>query len=58
MSEYVKEKLKIIKDFGIKLTPREKARIVNCDNETQVDNIVFDILHSDRNESQFALYTY
>lgn len=26
MELYIKEKLKIIKDFGIKLTPNEKAK--------------------------------
>ena len=51
MKQYIKEKLSIIKDFGIKLTFNEKIRIENCSSEQEVDNIVFDILHSERNKS-------
>lgn len=49
IQQYAKSKLKLISDFTIELTPKEKARILNSESETEIDNIVYDILHNKEN---------
>ena len=49
LQNYAKSKLRLISDFKIELTPKEKARILNSKSETEIDNIVYDILHNKDN---------
>lgn len=49
IQQYAKSKLRLISDFKIELTPKEKARILNSESETEIDNIVYDILHNKDN---------
>ena len=46
LQNYAKSKLKLISDFKIVLPAKDKARILNSESETEIDNIVYDILHN------------
>ena len=49
LQNYAKSKLKLISDFKIVLPAKDKARILNSESETEIDNIVYDILHNKEN---------
>lgn len=49
LQNYAKSKLKLISDFTIVLPAKDKARILNSESETEIDNIVYDILHNKEN---------
>lgn len=44
MSSYVREKLKILKELKISLSPAQIQYIQSLDNEIQVDNYTRDII--------------
>lgn len=44
MNNYAKNKIKLLNDFNIKLTPNEKAKIYNANSEYEIDRIARDFL--------------
>ena len=44
MKAYYKEKLKLLKDFGIPITERTKAKLKRCTSEIQMDNICHSLI--------------
>lgn len=44
MEVYAKLKIKLLKDFGVKLTQKQKAKFFNAKTENEVDRIARDFL--------------
>lgn len=44
MAQYIKEKIKLLKDFGIKLNKKQLAHINSLTTEIAVDNYAHDLI--------------
>lgn len=54
MAQYIKEKIKLLKDFGIKLNKKQLAHLNSLTSEIQVDNYAHDLIFG-KGESPYAL---
>ena len=42
--EYIKEKVKVLKQLGVRVTDELKLKMLQCRNEIQIDNIAHDLI--------------
>ena len=47
LDQYKKEKVRVLKDLGIKLTGGQKSRLYACKSEIQVDNFAHSLIVGD-----------
>lgn len=45
MEEFIKEKLKILRQLGINVTPAEKSDLLSCQTENQLDRVARKIIN-------------
>lgn len=54
MAQYVKEKIKLLKDFGIELNKKQLTHLNSLTSEIQVDNYAHDLIFG-KSEAPYAL---